>query len=132
PQPSAHKRTERRGHGRPRRPVPHGRAARLAGERSLQERETVGDDERARRALQHARDDEERQVRRDRAPERRDRESREPEREHAAAREAVAERAAEENERAEREQIAVEHPLQSRDAEMEIARDRRERDRRNE
>ena len=44
----------------------------------------------------------------------------------------IAQCTTEENERAERQHVAVEDPLQSRDAEMEIARDRREGDRRHE
>ena len=92
------------------------------------QRQPAGVHDRAADALARARDDQEQRARGQRAQERGQREQAEADREHELAAEQVGERAGGQQERGQGQRVGVDHPLDVREARVQIGRDLRQRD----
>ena len=102
-------------------------AAIFHAERRRDDREAARHEERRGRALDATRRDEGDDAGCEAAEQGRDPERHETDQEHLAPAEAVAERSADHQQRAEREQVAVQHPLETREVGVEVAPDGRQR-----
>ncbi len=126
-EPAAEERTDRRRDPRQARPGPHRPTPVLAPHDGVDERQAAGHQQRPTQTLDQPRRDQREPGRRQAAAEGRHGEQHEPGHEHPATPVPVTERATQQEQRGQREQVAVEHPLQRREAAPEVAADRRER-----
>ena len=127
-QEAAEERADRPGDAAQARPGADGRGAVAAVERRRDQRQAARGQQRAADALQRAPGDEELHRRREPAERRGHREPHDADDEDPAAAEAVAERAAEQDQPGEGERVAVDRPLQRREARVELGADALERD----
>ena len=122
---AAQQRADRDGDAAETRPRADGRAAVVAMERGLDDREASRREQRAPDPLQRAGGDQRLDARRERAQQRGDGEPDDADHEDAAPAEAVAERAAQQQQSREGQGVGVDRPLQAAEAGVEVVADRR-------
>ena len=122
-QPPTQERAEGVRHATERRPRADRPAPLPRGEAGLEDRQAAGEEEGARRALEHPRGHQHGEVGRCRAGRRRGHEQHHPDAEHPAPPVAVAERAAHQDQRGQGQQVAGEDPLEARQLGVEVRTD---------